>query len=467
MWGRDSPVSVPHYLTPVLIDGQFQNHFTMRTLYYLLTSIGLLLGQTFAKACPATGSVSPMVAADTTAPPNNPLKQILDSLRKRPTLKGVNIKLRDINFETNSFVLTAASAAYLDTVAGVLNKIPAVILEIGGHTDNVGTPSSNQILSQSRAQSVRSRLVDVGQVAAKRVTFRGYGESRPVAPNTTESGRSLNRRVEMQFVGLDNEQVAKIYLRNGEVIRAPLIYVNAQNRSVLYKTGENAPLLELPCASVLKILFADNREQIIECPPVPVVRTAAYEVEMAPKRPSKLYLQLHGEAGYMIGENPSWTSKTNGYAHVLGFGGSLTVGYRLTKRISAGVRTGYWQWSTQVNYRAGADGPVLRQYNSKAVQIPLYITFPVYLTNHVYLMPEGGINLLTIDAGFAGESQSDFSGIQTGYGVTLGYTTNRDKRVQADVGLFYRTYQQGNWNEQYGIPVMNCVGLKLGLGFSL
>lgn len=437
----------------------------MSKFYCLLIGIGFLCRLVLATPLPAAPLVSPMVA-DTTAPPTNPLRQILDSLRKRPTLKGVSIKLRDINFETNSFVLTSGSAAYLDTIAGVLNKIPAVILEIGGHTDNIGTPSSNQVLSQNRAQSVRNYLVDRGQVAAKRVTFRGYGESRPVALNTTELGRLLNRRVEMQFIGLDNEQVAKIYLRNGQIILAPLVYLNPQSQSVLYKTGENAPLLELPCTNVLKVLFADNRVQVMDCPPAPVISTTSYEVETVPKRPSRLYLQLHGEAGYMIGENPSWTSKTNGYAHVLGFGGSLMVGYRLTKRISAGVRTGYWQWSTQVNYRAGADGPVLQQYNSKAVQVPLYAALPVYLTPNVYLAPEAGINLLTIKAGFTGE-QSTFSGIQTGYGGTIGYTTNRDKRVRADVGLFYRTYQEGSWSEQYGIPVMNCAGLKVGIEFSL
>ena len=436
----------------------------MTKLLWLLISSGLLLTPTLATAQVGL-SIAP-VTADTTASPSNPLRQILDSLRKRPDLKGVKIKLQDINFETNSFVLTAGSAVYLDTVASVLNKFPSLILEIGGHTDDVGTPQSNKLLSENRAQAVRSRLVGVGKVPAKRLTFKGYGEARPVATNTTQSGRLLNRRVEMQFEGLSNEQLTKIYLRDGQIIQAPLVYLNEQTRTVLYKTGENAPLREFPCASVLKLMYADGRVQTLDCPPGLVVTPTPYERPVVAKRPSPLYLQIHGGAGYMIGESPSWTSKTEGYAHILGFGGGLSVGYRLTKRISAGLQTGYCRWSTQVNYREEQDGPVIRQYNSSATQIPLTLAVSLYLTRSVYLMPEGGLNLLMIDAGF-GPDRDKFSGIQTTYGGILGYTTDRSKRVWADAGVFYRVHQKGTWDRQYGIPAMNYAGLKLGLGFSL
>ncbi|WP_288423072.1 OmpA family protein [uncultured Spirosoma sp.] len=421
----------------------------------------LLMGQaqaTFARS---------LSQPDTTAPANATLRVIMDSLRQQPTLKGVRIKLQDINFETSSAVLTSASAQYIDTIAAVLNKLPALILEIGGHTDNVGGTQRNQTLSQSRAQAVRSRLVGPpGMVAPKRVTFRGYGETKPIAANTSEGGRLLNRRVEMQFVGLDNALITKVYLRNGQVVRAALVYVNL--RSVLYKTEENAPLLELPCTDVLRLVYADGRVQVPDCPPSSTTQTSSSITPVAPsvRRSSKLYLLTQFEARYMMGQSPGWTSKTLGYAHVLGFGGTAMVGYRLTDRFAVGVQTGYARWSTRVEYKESAGGPIVRQYHSEATQIPLFLCLPVYLTESVYLMPEGGINLLAINAGFE-NGREKFTGVQTGYGATLGYSTDRRKALWFDVGLVYRAHQKVAWDRQYGVPPMHYAGLKLGLGVSL
>ncbi|GAB3962809.1 hypothetical protein GCM10028805_64670 [Spirosoma harenae] len=424
----------------------------------------LLAGYTYAQGIPPTPSpVSPLAE---TAIPANPLNQILDSLRERPELKGLKIKLRAINFKTNSFDLTAGSAAYLDTVASVLNKFPALKLEIGGHTDNVGTAHDNQILSENRARAVRNQLVGHGNVVDKRLTFRGYGESKPVATNATDAGRLLNRRVEMQFIGLDDQQTVKIYLRNGQVILAPLVYVNNVSRTVLYKTSENAPLVELPCGSIVKIIYADNSTQLLDCPEEtrPVVAHQD-SVPVTPKQPSPYYLRLYGSSGYMIGQRPAWTSKTEGYAHVLGFGGGLTIGRKLSRRISIEAGTGYWRWSTVVNYKAGSDGPILRQYYSKATQIPLTFALPVQVGPHLYLMPEGGINLLRLTAGFDGD-QVTSTHFQTHYGGTIGYTTDRTKPVWLDFGLFYRSYQNLSKSESAILPAMQYSGLKLGLGFS-
>ena len=439
----------------------------MRTLFFLLLAGAGLLAPALARPA-LVPHPAVTTRPDTTAPANAMLRLILDSLRKQPTLKGVKIKLQDINFETNSFVLTASSATYLDTIASVLNKLPAVMLEIGGHTDNVGPPQRNQTLSQNRAQAVRDHLVRAGMVTAKRVTFHGYGEGRPVASNATGEGRLLNRRVEMQFVGLDNGQLTKIYLRDGQIILAALVYLNNQTHAVLYKTGENTPLLELPCATVLKLVAADNRVQVPDCPPPPktTAQPTSLVAQTRPKTASPFYLLANFGAGYMIGESPAWTSKTNGYAHILGFGGGLMLGYRLSGRIGAGLQTGYWQWSTRVEYKESSSGPIIRQYNSTATQIPLFLALPIYLTKSVYLMPEGGINLLTINAGFD-DVREKFSGIQTGYGATLGYSTNRSKRVWADAGLFYRAHQKATWDKQYGVPAMSYAGLKIGLGFAL
>jgi len=84
-------------------------------------------------------------------------------------------------------------------VLATINKRPNSQWIIAGHTDNQGSADLNQKLSQSRAASVIAWLVSHG-VAASRLKPQGFGASHPVADNSTEAGRALNRRVEMQLV---------------------------------------------------------------------------------------------------------------------------------------------------------------------------------------------------------------------------------------------------------------------------
>ena len=100
-----------------------------------------------------------------------------------------------INFETGSATIQADSLSQLAEVAQMLKADAALKLEVGGHTDNVGTPESNQKLSDARAKSVAAELVKQG-IAAERLTAKGYGQTTPIADNRTEDGRAKNRRVE-------------------------------------------------------------------------------------------------------------------------------------------------------------------------------------------------------------------------------------------------------------------------------
>jgi outer membrane protein OmpA-like peptidoglycan-associated protein len=107
--------------------------------------------------------------------------------------------LKGVNFETNSAVLTADSRGVLDSVARSLNAQRDIKVEIGGHTDNVGSASYNQTLSQQRAESVRQYLIGRG-VDPERLAAHGYGATQPVAANQTEEGRAANRRVEFKIL---------------------------------------------------------------------------------------------------------------------------------------------------------------------------------------------------------------------------------------------------------------------------
>lgn len=101
-----------------------------------------------------------------------------------------------INFDTGKSVIKPDSLTQLDQVAAMLKSTPALKLEIGGHTDNVGGEAANQKLSEARARSVMATLVERG-TDAQRLTAKGYGQSAPVADNRTEEGRAKNRRVEL------------------------------------------------------------------------------------------------------------------------------------------------------------------------------------------------------------------------------------------------------------------------------
>lgn len=105
------------------------------------------------------------------------------------------IALEGITFTTSSARLTGESTATLDRVAASLNESPDLSVRIEGHTDNIGLPASNLTLSQQRADAVKTYLVTKG-ISADRLTATGFGQERPVAENTTSTGRAQNRRIE-------------------------------------------------------------------------------------------------------------------------------------------------------------------------------------------------------------------------------------------------------------------------------
>jgi len=122
-------------------------------------------------------------------PPPAPAPAPPDSCEGRIVLRGVT-------FAFDSDEITGASMATLDFAAESLRECPNVRTAAEGHTDSVGNDAYNQGLSQRRAESVRDYLASHG-VSPSRLQARGYGESRPIADNSTEDGRTLNRRVEL------------------------------------------------------------------------------------------------------------------------------------------------------------------------------------------------------------------------------------------------------------------------------
>lgn len=107
--------------------------------------------------------------------------------------------LQNIQFEFNSAELTADSQAGIKVLADFLERNPELKVELAGHTDNVGNESYNQKLSSSRAETVRKALIEKG-IEDNRLTAKGYGASKPLAPNDSDENRALNRRTEMVII---------------------------------------------------------------------------------------------------------------------------------------------------------------------------------------------------------------------------------------------------------------------------
>ena len=113
--------------------------------------------------------------------------------------KGV-VDLYGIYFDTDKTDLKPDSTPTLDEVANLLKIDRSLKLEISGHTDNTGDKAHNQKLSEGRASAVVKLLVTKYGIAASRLVAKGYGDTKPVAPNTTDDGRAKNRRVELKRI---------------------------------------------------------------------------------------------------------------------------------------------------------------------------------------------------------------------------------------------------------------------------
>jgi outer membrane protein OmpA-like peptidoglycan-associated protein/tetratricopeptide (TPR) repeat protein len=113
---------------------------------------------------------------------------------------GSKIALRNIFFDTGKSVLKPESNGELERLVKLMKDVPNLKIEISGHTDNTGSASLNESLSQQRADAVVAYLKSKG-IAVNRLTSKGYGSAQPIASNSNEEGRQQNRRTEFEIKG--------------------------------------------------------------------------------------------------------------------------------------------------------------------------------------------------------------------------------------------------------------------------
>jgi outer membrane protein OmpA-like peptidoglycan-associated protein len=123
---------------------------------------------------------------------------ILKEVPLQPLKVGETMILKNIFFDTDKYDLKPESMTELVRLTDLLNKNPGLSIELSGHTDNVGTDAYNQKLSENRARAVYDYLVANG-ITSGRLSYAGYGLTRPVDTNDTEEGRANNRRTEFKI----------------------------------------------------------------------------------------------------------------------------------------------------------------------------------------------------------------------------------------------------------------------------
>lgn len=162
------------------------------------------------KSKPAVAPVPVVAAAAVPVPVDSDGDGVTDDLDKCPDSPAdkpvdadgctiVSVVLENVQFELNSSELTAGSSESLDKAVEGMAAYSGLRIEIQAHTDNMGEAGYNQSLSEKRANSVRDYMIGKG-VAANRMEVKGYGESKPIADNSTREGRAENRRVELKIL---------------------------------------------------------------------------------------------------------------------------------------------------------------------------------------------------------------------------------------------------------------------------
>jgi outer membrane protein OmpA-like peptidoglycan-associated protein len=127
-------------------------------------------------------------------------EQLNSILQTRDSARGLIVSMSDVLFDTGKFSLKPGAREKLAKVAGILLAYPGLNIAVGGYTDNVGSDTMNQALSEHRAGSVRDYLVQQGVLTGS-VSATGFGNSLPVASNDNSAGRQQNRRVELLVSG--------------------------------------------------------------------------------------------------------------------------------------------------------------------------------------------------------------------------------------------------------------------------
>lgn len=230
---------------------------------------------------------------------------VLKNFKVQRATKGATFKLDNIFFDLGKATFKSESTPSLDNLNNILVK-NAISIELGGHSDSIGSNESNLLLSQERVNSVKRYLVNKG-IADDRIFAVGYGEEKPVVSNDTEEGRAKNRRVEVKIIdkntygreGIEQDLVEK----KADVKETVIVPEVIQDFDLLSKLQKAAKMGGLPAGSP-----CDDSPQNINVKPT---KYKAYKIKSPKKTSNKKGLNFGSStyggsgSGYSSGLNLS------------------------------------------------------------------------------------------------------------------------------------------------------------------
>lgn len=154
-------------------------------------------------------AINPMPTINPSPPPptpsiTKPKEKIVDEIlevNKKDLKKGQVLRIEKLYFKADSSKISLKSYNELDKIYGFLRSNPEISIEVGGHTNSMCETSFCNELSERRAQAVAYYLIGKG-ISSKRLKYKGYGKAKPLASNSTSSGRKRNQRVEIKILSL-------------------------------------------------------------------------------------------------------------------------------------------------------------------------------------------------------------------------------------------------------------------------
>jgi outer membrane protein OmpA-like peptidoglycan-associated protein len=201
-WNYSNTKTMAGKFPPELINEKYFNNWHHIALAYKMDQLKIYVDQYRVLTIPSCGLSPAVMDFAGIGSEKNPIIFSNMKIAKGASMyiagqKFTNTKIvtHGINFDVNKAVIRPESMGTLNMIVQLMKDNPDVKFEVGGHTDSDGDNASNMKLSQARADAVRNQLISMG-IDAARLTTKGYGETKPISPNTTDDGKANNRRVE-------------------------------------------------------------------------------------------------------------------------------------------------------------------------------------------------------------------------------------------------------------------------------
>lgn len=405
------------------------------------------------------------------------LSWLLDSLQNRVSVKGLRLPVKKLLFGNNSAAIDASSTAYLDSLAQTLGKLRRLHFSVDGHTDNTGSAATNTTVSRQRAKAVFDYLHRKG-IDPARMSYTGYGPSRPAAPNTTAAGRQRNRRVELTVTRFDLNAPDRITLTDGSVREAGVLYKDGQTQVLWVATDPQSAPEAWPMETVSSIRTANGT--VTHYRPVPEKSNATPEDKPVAEDPKEVVytsirrskkthfgITAYGNGVYTLAPlAEEWADKA-GFGILQGFGGGVEYTHYFSKRIGVLLDLNYTQWKAAKRYMT-RERDVMYQTDNSLKKYSALLGLKAFLGKSIYLAPQGGGGWFQASTrnseqhpeSNAARSDSRFFIL---YGGDLGFEKSVADNLVLDVALQYRGAPNDDF---FGVKgPLHYGALKVGIGF--